>query len=84
MGRQLILAHDLGTCGDKACLFDTEGNFLAEAYHTYPTYYPADGWFEHDPRTWWEAVKNASREVVTNAGAEPEEVKAISFSSHGM
>ena len=39
MGRELILAHDLGTSGDKACLFDTEGNFLAEAYHTYPTYY---------------------------------------------
>ena len=84
MGKQLILAHDLGTSGDKACLFDAEGNFLAEAYHTYPTYYPAEGYVEHDPRTWWDAVKNSSREVVANAGVEPEEVKAISFSSHGM
>lgn len=84
MGRELILAHDLGTSGDKACLFDTEGNFLAEAYHTYPTYYPAEGYFEHNPRTWWEAVKNSSREVVQNAKASAEEVKAISFSSHGM
>ena len=84
MGRNLILAHDLGTSGDKACLFDTEGNFLAEAYHTYPTYYPAEGCFEHDPRTWWDAVKNSSREVVKNANVSADEVKAISFSSHGM
>lgn len=27
MGRQIIMAHDLGTSGDKACLFDSEGNF---------------------------------------------------------
>jgi len=84
MSKQLILAHDLGTSGDKACLFDTEGNFLAEAYHTYPTYYPAEGFVEHDPRTWWEAVRNSSREVIKNADARPEDIKAISFSSHGM
>ncbi len=84
MGRQLILAHDLGTSGDKACLFDVEGNFLAEAYYTYPTFYPAPGWYEHDPETWWSAVKNSSKEVMKNAGAQAEEVKAISFSAHGM
>lgn len=84
MSKKLILAHDLGTSGDKACLFDVDGNFLAEAYYTYPTYYPAEGRFEHDPETWWEAVKNSSREVVKNARVNPEDVKAISFSSHGM
>ncbi|MBR0085285.1 MAG: hypothetical protein IJL97_01925 [Lachnospiraceae bacterium] len=84
MGRQIILAHDLGTSGDKACLFDTEGNFLAESYHTYPTEYPAEGFVEHDPRLWWKAVSESSREVVKNAGADPSEIKAISFSSHGM
>ena len=70
MTRKVILAHDLGTSGDKACLFDTEGRFLAEAYYTYPTFYPGEGRFEHDPRTWWEAVKNSSREVVKNAGID--------------
>lgn len=84
MGRELILAHDLGTSGDKACLFDKKGNFVSEAYHTYPTFYPAEGCFEQDPRTWWEAVKNASREVVHKANALPNEIKVISFSSHGM
>ncbi len=84
MGRKLILAHDLGTSGDKACLFDVNGNFLAEAYFTYPTYCPGDGRFEHDPETWWDAVCNSTKRVIQNAGAAKEEVKAISFSSHGM
>lgn len=84
MSRKLILAHDLGTSGDKACLFDEVGNFLAEAYYKYETYYPAEGYAEHDPRSWWEAVKASTKEVVQNAKADPSEVKAISFSAHGM
>lgn len=84
MSRKLILAHDLGTSGDKACLFDEAGNFLAEAYYKYDTYYPAEGYAEHDPRSWWDAVKASTKEVVQNAKADPSEVKAISFSAHGM
>ncbi len=84
VGRQLVLAHDLGTSGDKACIFDTDGAFLAEAYYTYPTHYPAPGRAEHDPEDWWRAVRDSSREVVQKAGIDPREVKAISFSSHGM
>lgn len=84
MGRELILAHDLGTSGDKACIFDANGNFLAEAYNTYDTYYPQEGYAEHNPASWWEAMKNATNEVVTKAGIAPGDVKAISFSAHGM
>lgn len=84
MGRNIILAHDLGTSGDKACLFDEHGNFLAEAYYKYNTYYPAEGHVEHDPRDWWEAVKASTNEVVRAAKADPSEIKAISFSAHGM
>lgn len=84
MSRELILAHDLGTSGDKACLFDRFGNFLAEAYITYETYFPHAGYAEHNPDQWWEAVRNSTRLVMKNANAVPEDVKAISFSAHGM
>lgn len=84
MTKELILAHDFGTSGVKACLFDTQGNFLAESYNTYQTYYPQAGYAEHCPNDWWEALKAATRQVVSVAGVEPERVKAISFSSHGM
>lgn len=84
MSRKLILAHDLGTSGDKACLFDEMGNFLAEAYYKYETYFPVEGYAEHDPRTWWDAVTASTKEVIKKANADPSEVKAISFSAHGM
>jgi xylulokinase len=36
-----ILAHDLGTTGNKATLFDTEtGTAVASAFEPYPTAYP--------------------------------------------
>lgn len=84
MSRNLILAHDLGTSGDKACIFDENGSFLAEAYYTYNTYYPHEGCAEHDPTVWWEAVANSTKEVIQNAGVKPCDIKAISFSAHGM
>lgn len=82
--RNLILSHDLGTSGDKACIFDANGDFLAEAYYEYPTFYPKEGFIEHDPETWWNAVKESSRDVVAKAKVAPSEVQAISFSAHGM
>jgi sugar (pentulose or hexulose) kinase len=32
-----LLAHDLGTTGDKATLFDEKGALLASAFAPYPT-----------------------------------------------
>ncbi|MEX1307929.1 MAG: FGGY family carbohydrate kinase [Eubacteriales bacterium] len=84
MSRQLILAHDLGTSGDKACLFDESGSFLAEAYYTYDTFYPKEGYAEHDPNAWWEAVANSTKDVMRSTKTDPSDVKAISFSAHGM
>ncbi|MBC5648869.1 xylulokinase [Christensenella tenuis] len=84
MSNQYVLAHDFGTSGDKACIFDTGGNFLAEAYYPIKTYYPQPDWAEQCPEEWWQAVKDATHEVVAKSGVAPKEVKAISFSSHGM
>lgn len=84
MVRKLILAHDLGTSGDKACIFDIEGKFLAEANGTYKTYYPSTGYAEQCPEDWWNAVMSTTREVVQKANINSSEIKAISFSAHGM
>ena len=37
MSAQFILAHDLGTTGNKASLFDGEGKVLASAFFGYGT-----------------------------------------------
>lgn len=80
----LILAHDFGTTSDKACLFDAEGSFLAEATCDYPIYYPHPGWAEQNPEDWWTAVKAASQAVMEKSNALPKDVKAVSFSAQGM
>ena len=36
----LILAHDLGTTGNKATLFDTSGAATGTAFRAYETAYP--------------------------------------------
>ena len=84
MGRKLILAHDLGTSGNKACIFDINGEFLAEAYYTYEAYYPADGYAEQNPEDWWRAIKISTQEVLKTSGIDPKEIKAISFSAQSM
>jgi xylulokinase len=48
-----ILAHDLGTTGDKATLFSSEGKLLASEFSAYPTHYPKTGWAEQKPELYW-------------------------------
>jgi|GEM_PF-6828694 xylulokinase len=37
MAEKFILAHDLGTTGNKASLFDEQGNVRASSLSTYDT-----------------------------------------------
>jgi len=37
--KELLLAHDLGTTGNKASLFTSGGTLLASAFHPYGTRY---------------------------------------------
>jgi xylulokinase len=83
-GRTYLLAHDLGTTGDKATLFDPNGNLVASAFETYPTYYDQPGWVEQDPNAWWAAVCRASASVMARAEADKSAIAAISFSGHMM
>ena len=44
-----IISFDLGTGGNKASLYDVEGNCLASAFVPYATQYPHVGWHEQRP-----------------------------------
>ena len=67
---RFILAHDLGTSGNKATLYDFEGHLLSSTVFEYPTYYPEHGWVEQDPEDWWKAVCISNRELMEKACAK--------------
>jgi xylulokinase len=76
-----ILAHDLGTTGDKATLFDAAtGAPLAATFAAYPTAYPHPNWAEQDPADWQAAVFGGTRRLLAQAGVAPGSVAAVSFS----
>jgi xylulokinase len=82
--RELLLAHDLGTTGNKASLFDASGQLLTSAFCPYATDYPAPGWAEQDPADWWDAVTISTRRLLAESGRAPEDVAAIGFSGQMM
>jgi xylulokinase len=46
-----IIAHDVGTSGNKAVLVDTEGRVQGKCFEPYDTYHPSPGWVEQEPET---------------------------------
>ncbi|MBN2323049.1 MAG: xylulokinase [Spirochaetes bacterium] len=79
-----ILAHDLGTTGDKATLFDDRGRLIASAFMAYETLYPKPGWAEQVPEHYWEAFCASSRAIIEQAKINPKEIQAVSFSGQMM
>lgn len=77
---QYILAHDMGTSGNKATLYDLEGNLKSSVVHPYLTYYPFDGAVEHNPAQWWQAVCSCTRDLLVQSGVSPADIACVSFS----
>lgn len=82
MPGNLLLAHDLGTSGNKATLFDTEGHLLASTTVPYKTFYSNGTWAEQDPQAWWAAVRSSTRAILRSHPAN--EIGVISFSGQMM
>lgn len=76
-----LLGLDIGTTGTKATIFDNEGNVLSYAYGEYDILSVREGYYEINPITVWETVKDVIRRSHKEAGRV--EIKAISTSSLG-
>ena len=79
-----ILAHDLGTTGNKANLFDEQGRPVASAFVGYETAYPRPAWAEQDAADWWRAVRDSTRELLASSDAAPGDIAVVSFSGQMM
>jgi len=79
-----ILAHDLGTTGNKATLYDHQGAMVGASFSAYDTEYPDTGWAEQDPEAWWLAICTSTRALREKTGARPEQIACVVFSGQMM
>jgi xylulokinase len=80
----MIVAHDLGTTGNKASLHDDEGRTLAAVTVDYPANFATGGVAEQDPEHWWEAVGTATRRLLDVAGVPGSAVAGVGLSGQMM
>lgn len=79
--KKYILVHDIDTTGNRATLYDSDGQRVGAAYAAYETFYFNHNWAEQNPEDWWEAVIKTTREVIAITHVQPAEIACISFSS---
>lgn len=81
----LILAHDLGTTGNKATLFAVDGSTVASFFAAYDTHYAQPNWAEQDAHAWQAALFESTQRLVKaaqEAGYSAVDVAVVSFSGH--
>lgn len=82
--KHYLLAHDLGTSGNKATLFTIGGKLAGSKIAAYPTHYYNNTWAEQNADDWWEAVCTSTRTLIAEAGIDASEIGAVSFSGQMM
>lgn len=81
---ELILAHDLGTGGNKASLYKPDGECLATHFEPYDTFYPHRGWHEQKPMDWWQAVLDSTRSLIDRTGIKSARIRCCAVSGHSL
>ncbi|MBQ2820433.1 MAG: xylulokinase [Thermoguttaceae bacterium] len=73
-----ILAHDLGTSGNKATLYSEEGKLTASVTMEYELLLSNGNWAEQRANDWWQAVCLSTRKLLETV--DPRDIAAVSFS----
>ena len=77
-----LLAHDLGTSGNKATLFTTDGQLVRSSVSGYPTRYYNGNWAEQNPNAWWDSVCDSTKSLIREI--DPADISAVAFSGQMM
>lgn len=80
--KQYILAHDLGTSGNKATLYGLDGTLVKSAVYSYPLFVSEANTAEQEADDWWHAVAESTKALLTDIS--PASVAAVSFSGQMM
>jgi xylulokinase len=79
-----IISFDLGTGGNKASLYNLDGECLASAFVPYTTQYPHVGWHEQLPEDWWQAVIKSTHQLLEKYSTPIDEVVGLGISGHSL
>ncbi len=82
--KSYVLAHDLGTTGNKASLYDREGALKGSAFYAYDTEYAHTSWAEQNPDDWWQAVCLSTRKLLQETRVRADAIACITFSGQMM
>lgn len=85
-----FLGIDLGSSSVKVCIFDADnGKTVASAYapkNEAPILAAYAGWAEQNPSDWWEYLKSALYETLSDNSISGKDIKAIgiTYQMHGL
>lgn len=82
--KQFILAHDLGTTGNKASLYDAEGNLLGSSISSYEVMFEQPLWAEQNPDHWWQAICYSTKDLLQQTKIHKNDIACITFSGQMM
>lgn len=80
----MIIAHDLGTTGNKASLHSDDGKMLQHCTISYPAHFASGGVAEQNPMDWWNAVGSASKKLLQMANVTADQITGIGISGQMM
>ncbi|KRN77822.1 FGGY-family carbohydrate kinase [Weissella minor] len=76
-----LIGTDIGTSGTKSVLMDTSGKLIAQSLVEYDVLTPKPLWAEQWASVWLAAAKQSIKQVVTNSGVTPTDIKGIGISA---
>ena len=79
---KFLIAHDLGTSGDKATLFTTDGELVKSITYVYDTHFFNSTWAEQNPDDWWKAICENNEELLKEI--DKKQVAGMAFSGQMM
>lgn len=79
-----IISYDLGTGGVKAALYTETLTTVCKCFIEYPMFFPKPGYREQRPDTWWDAIIQSTRLLLSKTNVSPSKVKALSISGQSL
>lgn len=77
MTHDYVLAIDLGTTGNRAILFNSEGAIAGQTYKEFTQHYPRPGWLEHDAEEIWRDTQILMKRVLAEHDVSASQIAAI-------